>query len=337
MKRRSFSVAANLLAVSAVLFCASAADAAISMEWVTVGNPGNPADSNDRGAVDYVYRISKTEVTNGQYAAFLNSVAKQGDPESLFPSGKDTRASMGLSRSGSSGDFTYEPRPNMADKAVTFVSMFDAMRFANWMHNGQGSGDTESGVYDMSKGINAKRSDDARFFLPNWDEWYKAAYHDPTRTGGAYWKYTTRHDETPTPATATPTGNIANPGENVAVYGGASTPWLAGVMTVGSADDPETAIVESASYYGTMDQGGNVAEWVGPEGHAGAVGGGFRSFSEWIDSDPVLMTDKVDWEFGHVGFRLAAPTPEPTTLSLLALAAPLLIRRRKSCEQPAGS
>lgn len=36
-------------------------------DWVTVGNAGNGADVTGHGAVDYTYRISKHEVTNGQY------------------------------------------------------------------------------------------------------------------------------------------------------------------------------------------------------------------------------------------------------------------------------
>src|SRR5436309_14217365 len=55
---------------------------AVAIDWVTVGNPGNAADTqvmNDQttgyGSVAYAYRISKYEVTNAQYAEFLNAVA----------------------------------------------------------------------------------------------------------------------------------------------------------------------------------------------------------------------------------------------------------------------
>jgi hypothetical protein len=48
--------------------------------WVTVGNPGNVADtryaSPGYGAVAYSYNIGKFEVTAGQYTVFLNAVAK---------------------------------------------------------------------------------------------------------------------------------------------------------------------------------------------------------------------------------------------------------------------
>ena len=35
---------------------------------------------------------------------------------------------------------------------MNYVSYFDALRFANWMNNGQESGDTESGAYTLLDG-----------------------------------------------------------------------------------------------------------------------------------------------------------------------------------------
>jgi formylglycine-generating enzyme required for sulfatase activity len=53
------------------------------MDWVTVGDAGNAADRrimNDQttgyGGVDYTYLMGKYEVTNAQYCAFLNAVAR---------------------------------------------------------------------------------------------------------------------------------------------------------------------------------------------------------------------------------------------------------------------
>ena len=54
---------------------------------VTVGNPGNAADTRydatGFGSVGYVYQIGKYEVTAGQYTEFLNAVAK-ADPNGLY-------------------------------------------------------------------------------------------------------------------------------------------------------------------------------------------------------------------------------------------------------------
>ena len=66
-------------------------------------------------------------------------------------------------------------------------------RFVNWLHNGKGPGDTESGVYDLSLSPELiTRAPGASYFLPDRDEWYKAAYYDPTKGGTSYWLYPTR-------------------------------------------------------------------------------------------------------------------------------------------------
>ena len=49
---------------------------AVTIDWVTVGGPGNAADTTGDGAVADVYRIAKYEVTNAQYVEFLNAVGK---------------------------------------------------------------------------------------------------------------------------------------------------------------------------------------------------------------------------------------------------------------------
>lgn len=61
--------------------------APVTIDWVTVGNPGNANDihGNGFGAVAYTYRISKFEITAGQYTEFLNAVAKD-DPNGLYNS-----------------------------------------------------------------------------------------------------------------------------------------------------------------------------------------------------------------------------------------------------------
>jgi formylglycine-generating enzyme required for sulfatase activity len=90
------------------------------------------------------------------------------------------------------------------------------------------------------------------------DEWYKAAYYDPTPGAGGgdnYWAYPTQSDTVPTVASANATGDISNPGANVANYvRGADWNGEDGnVTTVGSA--------AANNYFGTADQGGNVVEW----------------------------------------------------------------------------
>jgi hypothetical protein len=60
---------------------------AVTLDMVTVGNPGNAPDTRygakGFGSVNQVYQIGKYEITAGQYTEFLNAVAK-ADPNGLY-------------------------------------------------------------------------------------------------------------------------------------------------------------------------------------------------------------------------------------------------------------
>lgn len=127
---------------------------AVTIDWVAVGNPGNANDTTGYGAVNYEYRIGKYEVTIGQYTDFLNAVDPSGtNPYSLYNNSMGTNGTIRgiLFSSGSASGQKYSPIGSAA-RPITYVSWFDAARFANWMQNGQGSGSTETGAYTMSTG-----------------------------------------------------------------------------------------------------------------------------------------------------------------------------------------
>lgn len=111
---------------------------AVGIDWVTVGDPGNACDVQSQGcfgAVGYAYRISKYETTNAQYVEFLNAVAAS-DSTGLYH-GLMVSSDGGISRSGISGSFGYAAISGRENKPVNFVSWYDALRFSNWLHNGQ--------------------------------------------------------------------------------------------------------------------------------------------------------------------------------------------------------
>ena len=76
-------VRARGLVLGAALFCLAPAASAVTIDWVSIGNPGNAADNTGYGAVGYAYSIDKYEVTNAQYAEFLN-VKAASDPLGLY-------------------------------------------------------------------------------------------------------------------------------------------------------------------------------------------------------------------------------------------------------------
>lgn len=115
----------------------------VVIETVIVGNPGNAGDTQSQGifgAVDYVFAIGKYEVTAGQYTEFLNAVAAT-DTYALYNVNMWTHAEgCKIERSGSPGNYTYSVAPDQANRPVNYVSWGDAVRFINWLHNGQPTG-----------------------------------------------------------------------------------------------------------------------------------------------------------------------------------------------------
>ena len=305
--------------VIAALGSGPAADAGpVDYVMVSVGDPGNAPDASGYGAVAEAFRIGKHEVTAGQYAAFLNAVAKS-DPHSLWsPSMASDPNVAGIARAGESGAYSYRVIDNngsSANRPIAHVSWFDAARFANWMHNGQGEGGTETGAYTLvdgqTSGIAPAKNPGARFFLPTEDQWYKAAYYKGGGRDAGYWIYATQSDEKP--------GNRVGGEPNQANYA------PGGVFSVTQAiEEPSRnhlsdvgAFTNSRGPYGTFDQSGNVSEWNDLDGAAAPSRG--RRGDRWVTPDPYGLSrgfrEAADASYadGGIGFRLAGPALESAT------------------------
>ena len=283
--------------------------AMVSIDWVPVGNAGNAADITGYGAVSYAYNIGKYEVTNAQYADFLN--AKGASNSAGIYNAK--MAGYGITQSGSSGSFSYSVTSSLANNPVVYVSWFDAARFTNWLGNGQGGGDTETGAYTLISGQTSgivTVNSGASVYVPSEDEWYKAAYYRwDTST---YLGYPNQSNSA--------TSSDANYENSV----GASTP-------VGT-------YAGYASPYGTFDQGGNVWEWndaVISGSTRGVRGGAWDTYDEFAGY-PALHSGRrrnanPTGEYANVGFRVAS-VPEPTSGVLAIFAGGMMLARRKrSC------
>jgi formylglycine-generating enzyme required for sulfatase activity len=331
----------SLFLVGASCLLAPQSASAVTIPTVLIGNVGNandPLTGGLYGGVSYAYRIGSTEVTNAQYTDFLNLKAKS-DPLGLYNENMGSNLRGGITRSGATGSFTYATRANMADKPVNFVSWYDSIRFANWLNNGQGAGSTESGAYTIvgntatpSNGPSITRNVGAMWFLPSENEWYKAAYYQPTAEGGDadnYWLYPAKSNSEPTIATANDVGDINNPGANVANYNigaGWNGQDFGNVTTVGSAGPL------SQSFYGTSDQGGNVFEWTEANnaGFRNTMGGSHNSAASFVQSSSRIFIGAFEGANNN-GFRVAT-VPEASTLVLTALGAlglPIAARRKR--------
>ena len=120
-------------------------------------------------------------------------------------------AEGGIRRSGRNHSYTYTVKPGQENQPVACVTWYNAIRFANWLTNGQGSGDTESGAYkvtgrapdwtvavpDTAQRAAWAAAGKRHWILPSEDEWYKTAYY---RGGGAdagYWTIPTQSNMGP--------------------------------------------------------------------------------------------------------------------------------------------
>jgi hypothetical protein len=190
-------------------------------------------------------------------------------------------------------------KAGFADKAVMYVSFYDSLRFANWLHNGQGNGDTETGAYTLlggtpapSNGLTVTRNPGALVFLPNEHEWYKAAFHGG---GGLYFDF---------PAGSDAPMDCVLPGAD---DGNSANCLPPGIPTGVVADVGAYPLSESP--WGTYDQGGAAWEWNeqnvsgafrGVRGGGWGTGASYLAASYWVWGVP---TQEVD----HLGFRVAAP------------------------------
>ena len=202
---------------------------ALTMDFVTIGNPGNAADAtgNPRpaGGVAYTYNLGKYEVSR-------DMIDKANSAGSLGITLYD------MSSYGGNG----------ANKPATGISWYEAAKYVNWLNTSTGW--TTAYKFDGSgnfqlwsstdAGYNANnlfRNSLAKYWLPSSDEWYKGAYGNPN---GSWSNFPNGSDSAPM---AVANGTAAN----TAVYNGQSGP--ADINNAGG-----------LSPYGTMAQGGNVWE-----------------------------------------------------------------------------
>ena len=208
-----------------------------TMIFVDIGSTGNLADTsgapNPCGAVGYSYRIGKYQVSR--------SMVEKANAE----------AGLAITLA----DVAWAA----ADKPATGISWNEAARFVNWLNESQGfphaykfslqpgdvgydSTSNNIELWDVgdsavdSRGINQFRHKNAKYFLPNVDEWYKAAYYDPTTA--SYFAYPTGSNSPPIP---------------MASGAGAGTAVYSQSLSQGPAD---ITLAGGLSPFATMGQGG---------------------------------------------------------------------------------
>ena len=275
----------SAMVVVMLTFAAGAVQAQTTLPaTVPVSNPGNKADTTGFGAVTYKYSIGKYEVTNAEFAAFLNAANKANTHKLYDP--RMAGEYGGITRSGDAGSYTYAVKEGWSKKPVNYVTWETAVRYTNWLTNGEGKGDTETGSYTIKDGkvtvpdhAALAAGKETKWVLPSEDEWYKAAYYDPNKTGGAgYWRYPAKSDDAP----------------------------AANIDTNAPSDVGSHA--KAVSPYGTYDQGGNMWEYnESRKGNKVGLRGGSFYFN---DNESYLRSgtryDVLSAKWPNYGFRVAA-------------------------------
>ena len=289
----------------------------LQIDFTTIGDAGNAPDTtgspNPAGAVGYEYRISTYEISRAQVEA------------SGLVSSFDI-------------DFTDPPGTPTGNTPATGISWYEAAQFVNYLNTSVGAQEAYKfdgeGVFQLwdsgDAGYDADnryRNSLAEYWLPDVDEWYKAAYYDPDT--GTYFNYPTGSDNLPTKVSG-------GTDEETAVYGQAGP---ADVTNAGG-----------LSPYGVMGLGGNVREWEetafdltnsSTSEVRGIRGGAWFNTSFFLQSS--IRTDVNPLgEDNIVGFRVAgaAPAatviPEPSTMLSLWFLAGIasVIRKRRRIATP---
>ncbi|MBX3386781.1 MAG: SUMF1/EgtB/PvdO family nonheme iron enzyme, partial [Phycisphaeraceae bacterium] len=324
------------------------------IEFVTIGAPGNAPWMGDgtpqdraigRGGVNYEYRIGRFEVTTAQWVEFYNAA---------FDRPADDRIPHLIPPDHWGAVSTFPNTPGGQRWAVPagreYIPVGDiswrmAAIYANWLHNDKSTNREAflSGAYDVSTFAPGSppdqeaRSPGARFFIPTWDEWLKAAHYDPNKNGqdqGGWWTWSNTTD----------TGVI--PGPPPSIIPGGGTGGADGQANAGGwwqvHPSPSPFDVPLGSYptvqspWGLLDVAGGTAEWTesiisGP----GLPPLRMYDGSFWFDGPPGLdAIHSRASEFPNVsifqhGFRVAAVVPTPGSIMVFMIGAHLFTRRTR--------
>jgi formylglycine-generating enzyme required for sulfatase activity len=217
------------------------------------------------------------------------------------------------------GDLDINLANNGPEKPAMSISWLEAAIFVNWLNTSTGHHPAykllppvppfvDPTFHNWEPGdlgydpANPYRNRLAKYVIPSSDEWYKAAYYDPTLH--VYYEFPTGRNRAPEPV---PNGAA----DNTAVFNQSHSSPPADVTQAGG-----------LSPFGTMGQGGNAEEWnespfSGDYSDPNAVrvirGGDFSAYSGGVnDLRRVTRSGWTIWGGGSTwGLRVAALLPKP--------------------------
>jgi sulfatase modifying factor 1 len=220
------------------------------------------------------------------------------------------------------------------NKPATGVTWNEAARFINWLNTSTGGyaayryldGNVNDNIllwdpvlnpmdYDPS---NPYRSRRAKYFLPSYNEWYKAAYFDPNLgVSGGYVDY--------------PTGSNSEP--NAVTSGVLPNTAVFTTVDLGHLGPADITNAGGLSAYNIMAMGGNAYEWQesafdlvnnDPSEFRSFRGGDWSSTHHFLRSVNWSSIAPPDYDY-NIGFRVGAyledppAVPEPSSMAMVLL------------------
>jgi len=343
------------------------------LAFVLVDDPNNEADlETGFGAVLSPFQIGTYQVTAAQYSVFLNAVTPTENRYGLYDERMGSDPDVACITYNPNELPHYKPIPGREDLPITYVNLFCAVRFCNWMSHGSPSIDSENLTQDQIAAITETGSyrihtdqvgretinqwieatANAPFFIPNEDQWYKAAYYqnekgkimtydpdDPipsVQNEGSfkYWNYPTQSMSAPFNSPSSYADNVVATYYNheVSSFWGPDyttdiwSYWNSTYLHSGVYLTPVGKFIDSPGPYGTFDMGGNVNEWIFSD-DAGASpdqalcvirGGSWQSTSVDLNRKTRYFIPATTRN-STTGFRIACQSP--SKISLLNLSA----------------
>ncbi len=296
--------------------------------WPGTGTPDDR--TSGRGGVNYEYHIGRFEVTTAQWVEFFNAAYDRPVADRIPHLAPPSFWGGVPVTPNTPGGLRWQVPAGNEMLPVGNISWRMAAIYCNWLHNNKSSAREAflDGAYSVSTfgyfgnifTDQAAHHPGARYWIPTWDEWLKAAHYDPHRYGeeqGGWWLYPNGTD---TPLVYGPPGVEVN-GQLAQANAG----WWMSFPGYNPDLVPLGAYAEVTSPWGLFDVAGGSAEWTesiltGPGlPPTRFVDGSARAFGPLArDALTQFSSDFPSFSPFDLGFRIASSVPAPGTSALLA-------------------